>query len=147
MILSSLNEFGTYVNLHPLFSRIESALITMDFTHPGERIYIEGDNLYATPSFSKAKAKEEALLEAHDRYIDVQVCLQGEEIMGWRNRSECLLPKEPYNEKDDITFFSDPPATFLKVPAYHFVIFYPADCHAPLIGTGLIKKVVFKVKL
>ena len=73
MIVAPLNEFGTYINLHPLFETVEQALITLDFSNPGERVYIDGENLFAIPSFNKAKTKEDALLEAHDRYLDIQI--------------------------------------------------------------------------
>ncbi|MGE0079476.1 MAG: YhcH/YjgK/YiaL family protein [Bacteroidales bacterium] len=145
MIVAPLNEFGTYVNLHPLFERVEQALITLDFSKPGEKIYIDGEKLIAIPSFNKTKTKEEAALEAHNRYIDIQICLQGEETMGWKNREECDSPKGEFNEEKDIIFYNDSPLNYIKVPANYFAIFFPNDAHAPLIGEGMIKKVVFKV--
>lgn len=147
MIIAPLNEFGTYINLHPLFEKVEQSLITLDFSKPGERIYIDGEKLFAIPSFNKAKQKEEAFLEAHDRYIDIQICLQGEETMGWRNREECETPKAPFDTEKDIIFYNDTPTNYFKVPEYYFAIFFPNDAHAPLIGNGLIKKVVFKVQI
>ncbi|MCB8964469.1 MAG: YhcH/YjgK/YiaL family protein [Bacteroidales bacterium] len=145
MIVAPLNEFGTYINLHPLFEKVEQALITLDFSKPGERIYIDGEKLFAIPSFNKAKTKEEALLEAHDSYIDIQVCLSGEETMGWRNREDCRAPRAPFDKEKDIIFYNDTPTNYITLPANHFAVFFPGDAHAPLIGTGLIKKVVFKV--
>jgi len=147
MIVAPLSEFGTYLKLHPLFGRVEQALITMDFSKPGERIYIEGENLIAIPSFNKARSAGDAPLESHDKYIDIQICLQGEETMGWRDRQTCNTIKEPYNSDNDITFYSDQPTFFVTLKPNHFAIFYPSDCHAPLIGEGFIKKVVFKVKI
>lgn len=145
MIVAPLNEFGTYINLHPLFERVEQALITLDFSKPGERIYIDGEKLIAIPSFNKARTKDEAPLEAHDKYIDIQICLQGEETIGWRNREECLLPRDPFNKEKDIIFYDDSPTNYFRVAANHFAIFFPNDAHAPLIGEEVIKKVVFKV--
>jgi len=145
MIVAPLNEFGTYINLHPLFEKVEQALITLDFSKPGERVYIDGENLFAIPSFNKAKTKEDALLEAHDRYIDIQICLQGEETMGWRSREDCHSPQAPFDKEKDYVFFNDKPINYIKVPTNYFAIFFPNDAHAPLIGDGVIKKVVFKV--
>jgi YhcH/YjgK/YiaL family protein len=147
MILAPLSEFGTYLKLHPLFDRVEQALITLDFSKPGEKIYIDGENLIAIPSFNKARNASEAPLESHDRYIDIQICLQGDETMGWRDRQTCNAIKEPYNSDNDITFYSDQPTCFVTLKPNQFAIFYPSDCHAPLIGEGFIKKVVFKVKI
>lgn len=147
MILAPLNEFGTYLRMHPLFEKVEQALITLDFSKPGEKIYIDGDNLIAIPSFNKSRSESEAFLESHDRYIDIQICLQGEETIGWRDRYSCRAIKQPYNYQNDITFYNDAPTTYINLKANEFAIFYPNDCHAPLIGHGLIKKVVFKVKI
>jgi len=147
MILAPLAELGTYLNLHPLFERVEKALITLDFTKPGEKIYIDGENLFAIPSFNKARDAGEAPLESHDKYIDIQICLQGEETIGWRDRQTCNAIKEPYSNDNDITFYSDYPTCFITLKPNQFAIFFPSDCHAPLIGEGFIKKVVFKVKL
>ncbi|MDI3527628.1 MAG: hypothetical protein PWR03_1811 [Tenuifilum sp.] len=147
MIIASLNQFGTYLKLHPLFERVEQALITLDFSKPGEKIYIDNDNLIAIPSFNKARSANEAILESHDRYIDIQVCLQGEETFGWADRFACNSIAKPYNNENDITFYNDKPTTYFTLKPNQYVIFFPNDCHAPLIGSGLIKKVVFKVKV
>ncbi len=147
MILAPLSEFGTYLNLHPLLSRVEQALITLDFSKPGEKIYVDGEKLIAIPSFDKGKSRENALLEAHNRYIDVQVCLQGNETMGWRSRTDCHQPQSEFDGAKDIIFYNDQPMSYVSVPPYHFVIFFPNDCHAPLIGEGFIRKVVFKLEI
>ena len=145
MVVAPLTEFGIYVKLHPLFEKVEQALITLDFGKPGEKIYVDGESVFAIPSFNRAKAREEALLEAHDKYIDIQVCLQGTETIGWRNRSSCHSPRAPFDREKDIIFFADSPENYIKVPELHFAIFFPNDSHAPLIGDGFIRKVVFKV--
>ncbi len=147
MVLASLTDLGNYINLHPLFERVEQALITLDLSNPGEKIYIDGENLIAIPSFNKARSAEEVQLESHDKYIDIQICLQGEETIGWRDRQTCNTIKEPYNSDNDITFYSDQPSCYVTLKANQFAIFFPSDCHAPLIGTGVIKKVVFKIKI
>lgn len=147
MIVASLSEFGTYLSLHPFFERVEQALITLDFIKPGEKIFIDGENLIAIPSFNKARSAQDAPLESHDRYIDIQICLQGQETIGWRDRQTCNTIKEPYNIDNDITFYTDHPTCFINLKPNQFAIFFPSDCHAPLIGEGFIKKVVFKVKI
>ncbi|QKG80292.1 YhcH/YjgK/YiaL family protein [Tenuifilum thalassicum] len=147
MIVAPLTDFGTYLKLHPLFERVEQALITLDFSNPGEKIYIENDKLIAIPSFNKGRNTGEALLESHDRYIDIQICLQGEETFGWADRQTCSSIVKPYNQEKDITFYNDEPSTYFTLKPNQFAIFFPNDCHAPLIGSGLIKKVVFKVKV
>jgi biofilm protein TabA len=147
MITASLKDFHRYINLHPLFEKVEKALKTYSFDKPGERIYLEGDKLFAIPALDNAKSKDNASLEAHNRYIDIQVCLEGNETMGWRDRADCKSPKAPFDNEKDIIFYIDKPLSYFCVPAGSFAIFFPEDCHAPLIGEGMIKKVIFKVEV
>lgn len=147
MITAHLTDFHRYINLHPQFQKVEGFLKTYIFDKPRERIYIDGEKMFAIPALDNAKAIENAPLEAHNRYIDIQVCLEGHETMGWRSRSDCRNPRSEFNTEKDIIFFDDKPLSYFVVPAGSFAIFFPEDCHAPLIGEGMIKKVIFKVKI
>ena len=147
MITASLTSFHRYISLHPLFEKVEKALKEYSFDKPGERIYIDGDKLFAIPALDNAKAKENAPLEAHNRYIDIQICLEGNETMGWLNRADCKSPKELFNTEKDIIFYHDKPLNYFNVPTGSFAIFFPEDAHAPLIGEGIIRKVIFKVEV
>ncbi len=147
MVTASLNDFHLYLGLHPLFEKVERALKAYTFDKPGERIYIDGEKLFAIPALDSARSKENALLEAHNRYIDIQVCLERNETMGWSNRADCKSPKGSFDTEKDIIFYNDNPLSYFNVPAGHFAIFFPNDCHAPLIGEGMIRKVVFKIEV
>lgn len=147
MVTASLQEFKKYQVLHPKFSKVEEFLKTFSFQTPGEKISIEGDKLFVIQSIDKAKQKEDAFLEAHNKYIDIQICLEGNETMGWRNRKDCSNPKGSFNIEKDIIFYNDEPLNYFKVPAGSFAIFFPEDAHAPLIGEGMIKKIIFKVEV
>ncbi|RPH33454.1 MAG: DUF386 domain-containing protein [Bacteroidales bacterium] len=147
MVTAKLTDLHRYTSLHPLFQKVEEFLRTYKFGDPGERIYIDGDMLFAIPALDKAKLKENAPLEAHNRYIDIQVCLEGNETMGWRSRTDCHSPKSSFDTEKDIVLYNDKSLFYFDVPAGSFAIFFPEDCHAPMIGEGVIKKVIFKVEV
>jgi len=147
MVTASLKDFHRYTSLHPLFSKVEEFLKTFSFGKAGERIHLEGEKLILIQSVDNARPKEDALLEAHNRYIDIQICLEGNETMGWRDRSDCKKPKFQFDNEKDIIFYNDQPINYIYVPAGSFAIFFPEDCHAPLIGEGQIKKIIFKVEI
>ena len=86
-----------------------------------------------------------ARLEAHRRYIDIQLVLDGDEQMGWKPLADCYNPMSEHSMEKDIGFFHDAPASWVSVPPDHFCIFFPEDAHAPLVGTGQIRKVIFKI--
>lgn len=146
MILSAFSQSSRYAALHPLFQRAFNSIRDTDFfaLAPG-RYPIVGDDLIAIVEQVLAKTKEVARLEAHRRYIDIQLVLEGDETMGWKPLADCLNPVSEHSEERDIRFFLDAPASYVPVPPDHFCIFFPEDAHAPLIGSGNIRKVIFKV--
>lgn len=147
MITATLKDFHRYTSLHPQFIKVEEFIKTYTFGKPGERVYLNDDKLFVIPAFDIAKSRENAFLEAHNRYIDIQICLEGHEIMGWRDRGDCKSPKTSFDAEKDIIFFNDKPLFYFDVPAGSFAIFFPEDCHAPLIGEGEIRKIIFKVEV
>ena len=144
MILDNITGAGRYARLHPLFPRAFDYIRDTDlFALAPGRYHIVGDDLIAIVEHVPGKTKEMARLEAHRRYIDIQLVLQGDEQMGWKPLADCHNPVSEY--KTDIQFFHDAPATWIAVPPGAFCIFFPEDAHAPLVGTGNIRKVIFKI--
>ena len=47
----------------------------------------------------------------------------------------------------NMLFFNDAPDMFFGLTDGQFVIFFPEDVHAPMIGEDEIKKLVIKVKI
>ncbi len=150
MILANLNDSNRIENLHPLFKELFDYVKSHDILHaPLGRIEIKGDELSINNSEPECKSKEEQVLELHHQYIDVQILLEGKETMGWKATEELDPSNEvsPYNEKDDYALSKDTPTTYFEIHPGQFVIFYPEDAHAPIIGQGKIRKMVAKVRL
>lgn len=71
------------------------------------------------------KREEEASLEVHDKYIDVQVLIAGEvETMGWRERRECRVPRGLSMRKKTFVFCR-PAAAFVGIRPGQFVVSVP----------------------
>ena len=107
---------------------------------------IDGDNLWVNVVETNLRPATEARLEAHDRYIDLQIPLSGDERFGIKPRKECGEAKD-INAGDDIMFFDDPVTETVLVKAGGTITFGPDTAHAPLIGHGVIKKAIFKIKV
>ncbi|HEY5993893.1 MAG TPA: YhcH/YjgK/YiaL family protein [Gallionellaceae bacterium] len=146
MIFSALSQSARYAALHPLFQRAFDYIRDTDLYHmaPG-RYPILGDDLIVIVEQVAAKTREQARLEAHRKYIDIQLVLEGDEAMGWKPLADCHNPVGEHSMEKDIRFFHDAPSSWVAVPPDHFCIFFPEDAHAPLLGSGQIKKVIFKV--
>lgn len=146
MILSALSQSSRYAALHPLFQRAFDYIRDTDlFALVPGRYPIVGEELFAIVELVPGKTKEMARLEAHRRYIDIQLVLEGDEQMGWKPLEDCFNPVSEHSEEKDIRFFHDAPASWIAVPPDHFCIFFPEDAHAPLVSNGMVRKVIFKV--
>ena len=109
--------------------------------------FIDGDNLFVNIVDSNMKTPQEARLEVHDKYIDIQVPLSKEETFGVKPRSECKLPDGEMNTEKDILFYKDPVEETVTMAPGEMVTFGPETAHAPLIGEGVIHKAIFKVRV
>jgi biofilm protein TabA len=146
MIFSALSQSERYATLHPLFPRAFDYIRDTDlFALAPGRYPIVGEDMFVIVEHVQGKPKEHARLEAHRRYIDIQLVLDGDEVMGWKPLADCLNPVSEHSMEKDIRFFDDAPASWVAVPPDHFCIFFPEDAHAPLVGNGKIRKVIFKV--
>lgn len=113
---------------------------------PGKHV-IDGDNLWVNIVDCNLKTPDEARLEVHDKYIDIQIPLSGEESFGVKPRSECTQPVGEMDPEKDILFYSDPVEETVTIQAGQVITFEPDTAHAPLIGEGMIRKAIFKVKV
>jgi biofilm protein TabA len=137
MIFLALSQSSRYAMLHPLFRQAFDYIRDIDLhaLTPG-RHDIAGDDLFVIVEQAPGKTREMAKLEAHRKYIDIQLALEGNEQMGWKPLADCHKPVSDYSAEKDIQFFHDAPASWIAVPPGHFCIFFPEDAHAPLVSAG-----------
>ncbi|MDR0954430.1 MAG: YhcH/YjgK/YiaL family protein [Rikenellaceae bacterium] len=148
MILDTLSQAPRYAALHPLFAQAIDFLMRGDLASLAPGKYpIDGDNLWATISEESLRRREDSLVEAHDRYIDIHLCLRGEETIGWRARSTCREVAEDRLAEQDIIFYQEPATQFITLHPGEFAVFFPDDGHQPLLGEGTVRKCILKIKV
>ena len=148
MVLDALSQLNRYLELHPAFPKAADAIASRVLATLGpDRYELDGPRLYLSIDETEGRGRGGARLESHRRYIDIQVTIEGQEEIGWRTESECHLPIAAFDEERDIQLYKDSPATWLAVPPGYFAIFFSHDAHAPLAGTGRLKKAIFKIEL
>lgn len=146
MILDVLENAHRYCNLNKGFTKAFEFLLRSDLKElPLGKYEIDGDRIYAMVSKEPGRKKEAALLETHEKYIDIQLILAGTDTMGWKPKSLCKQPTQNYDQKSDIQFFADKPDAWLATESGAFAIFFPEDAHMPLISSEQIHKVVVKI--
>jgi len=149
MIVDTLNNASKYFSAHPLFAKAFDYISKTDLANAADGKADIADGLKSIFSNSQGKTKEASLakFECHNKNIDIQVCINGEETIGWKPREKCVIPNGEYNEEKDVQFYNDSPDTFFQLTNGQFAIFFPEDVHAPMIGEGQIKKLVIKVRI
>lgn len=150
MIIDSIQNASKYHCVHPLFATAFEFILKNDLiTREAGTYELQKGLLKAIVAEAPGKTLESALstFECHNQFIDIQYVISGVEKMGWKPRGDCILPKGDYDEANDVLFFNDSPDTYLNLAAGQFVIFFPGDVHAPMIGEGSIKKLIMKIKV
>lgn len=96
----------------------------------------------------RTKPRPEGFFESHQKYIDVQVVVEGEESMEVEDISRLRIT-EAYNEERDLIKYADTAAaSVLKLHAGDVAVFFPTDGHMPTLqvnGAVLVRKTVIKV--
>lgn len=146
MILDILKNSNRYATLHKGFSKAFEFLLCPDLKElPVGKFEIDGERVYAMVSKEPGRRREDALLETHEKYIDIQLVLEGTDTMGWKPGALCKKPTGAYDAEEDIQYFSDEPDTWIATQSGSFVVFFPEDAHMPLISSGELYKVVVKI--
>ena len=117
----------------------------MDFkamSATSSNIKLDGKNLFLFGSEYKGKTKEDAKMEAHRQYVDIQMPLMGQEQLGWQTIDNCHDVITTYDVEKDIVFFATSLSMYITLHPGEFVIFFTEDVHAPEIGIEELKKVV-----
>jgi len=146
MIIDTLDNFGKYVALNPLFAEVEKFMQENNLEALEDGKYpIKDKDLFVNITTAKGKEPEEAVLETHRKMIDIQIPLDGDETYGYTPLSD--LPDAEYNAEKDITKYEEMAQSFIDCKPGMFAIFFPQDGHAPCISLAPeIKKAIFKVK-
>lgn len=146
MVVDKLENLEKYVSLNPLFAQAVEFLKSIDLdAHEIGKITLKEGELMVNFSQTRPKTKEEAKLETHNQFIDIQIPLSGVEVMGYTPRTD--LPEEEYNAEKDITFYKGLAKDYLTITPGMFAIFFPQDGHAPGVTSDGVKKVIVKVRV
>lgn len=146
MVVDTLDNLSKYESLNPLFKDVVDFIRNHDLDKLEEgKHLIKGGDLFVNITTAKGKTPAEAVLETHNKMIDIQIPLSTSETYGYTPL--CNLPEAEYNEAKDITKIPNLAAeNYVTCLPGMFAIFFPQDGHAPCISDEVeIKKAIFKV--
>jgi biofilm protein TabA len=104
---------------------------------------------FALEQTYETRLRADGFFESHRKYIDVQVIVEGEELMEVIDASRITM-RQPYNAERDLIVYEDSSeASQLRVYAGQATIFFPTDVHMPTLriraAPVLVRKTVVKV--
>ena len=149
MIVDTLQNASKYFSVHPLFARAFDYIQRTDLANAADGKLDIDEGLKAIYSNKPGTTAEVSLakFECHNKNIDIQLCINGKETIGWKPREKCVTENGGYNPEKDVQFYNEQPDMYFQLTNGQFAIFFPEDVHAPMIGEGEIKKLVIKVKI
>ena len=147
MILDTLDRLEKYGYISPLMDKVLDFFKKTDLSTltPG-RIDLQDDDLFVNVNRQEAQTRDEALIEAHREYIDIQVPISSDEEMGFISAPFMPAPSKAYNADRDVAFYPGLCDTYLNVRKGMFVVFFPGEGHAPAITKDGILKLIVKIR-
>lgn len=146
MILDKIENAGLYTAINARISKGFEYIKTTDLISITSGKFEIGDGLTAIISEYETKNVEDCNLEAHEKFIDIQYIISGEELIGYVPLNK-QVPTIAYNSDRDVVFYKEEVA-LTKLEAGMFAVYFPTDLHQPCIKSGAsstVKKLVIKV--
>ena len=149
MIIDTINNSSRYDTVHPLFARAFEFIKQTDLANApdGKSDIAEGLKAIFSNKTGVTAEASVAKFECHNKHIDIQLCIKGNETIGWKPREKCVTENGGYNPEKDVQLYTEQPDMYFQLTNGQFAIFFPEDVHAPMIGDAEIKKLVIKVKI
>jgi biofilm protein TabA len=152
MIYDSLDSLGSYKGLSRNLDDAIEYIASHDLGGlPEGRSPIDGERLFCSVMSYETKEPTLARYEAHRRYLDIQILLEGREDCFYLPL-EGLPALEAFDPERDVGFHSEAGRAGLALPLERglFALFLPQDAHKPGCARGgsrRVRKVVVKVEL
>ena len=148
MIYAKNADALAYRGIHP---NLDLALehITPEFLaslRDNQRVELNGDLVYCTRFTYETIPQEESFFEAHRRYLDIHIMVEGEERVDM-NRPEDLKLTDAQEGNDFYAYQGESWHSTVLKPG-EFLVVFPGDAHRIKVqvdGPKTVSKAVFKV--
>lgn len=147
MIYDELEHAQLYEGVDPAIGAALQFLQQCDLAalQEGRAELPQGRGFYSVSSY-ETKDREDARFETHERYVDIQLLIEGKEIISCAPRDSVQLIT-PYDPEGDITFYAGSGCD-ISLKAGQFIIIYPHEAHQPCVAAGrrsTVRKIVCKI--
>lgn len=149
MIVGNIHYKASYAQLDEKLRKCLEYAHTHNLSEYEEGSYpIDGENLFVNIGCYDTTAAENRIWEAHRKYIDLHLMLDGQERMDVNFLDNMEL--KAYSEKDDFLPAAGERKSSVVLEIGDYLVCYPEDVHMVGIQTAAperVKKAVFKIKV
>ncbi|MBR0577468.1 YhcH/YjgK/YiaL family protein [Proteiniclasticum sp. BAD-10] len=145
MIIDKLQNIEKYEMLLPeLALALEAMKPQLEQMEVGNYTFGNG---YFMVQKGEAKPLDVGIFEAHRKFIDIQIVIQGSELLSW-NELEDLTLVTPYHDAHDVAFYEGKEEHQMLITPGMFYAVFPTDGHKSvrtLEGIEHFAKIVVKL--
>ena len=148
MIIAKKEHASAYKGIHPRLDKALELINDEKFIASvtgKEKVYIEGDFLYAFRNEYDTVAYEETFFEAHKKYLDLQMVISGQERCGIADPAGL---GEAFEQRGDFWGYHGEAEQSVILRPDNFMVVFPGDAHRLKICVDQpdsVTKIVFKV--
>lgn len=147
MIYCKVSDLRNYISYSKNMEKAINFLFSNDLKKlPMGKTVIDGEKIYINKSEVDTKSAEEQKYEVHRKYIDIQLDINGDELIYFKNNdSECV---QDYREDEDYALYKFcKPEASLTLNEKFCVVIFSNEKHMPCIKnkSKTVKKCVIKV--
>ncbi len=149
MIYDSFENLNDYFTGSETWKKVCDFIKTITPDMECRKYVIDGEKMFASVSGYKTKMMDEGRIEAHHKYIDIQILASGQEDVYVFDIAG-LVTDVPYDKDRDLEFYKKPIAAgeCLMLTPGKFLLLNPEDGHMPCIAHGGqtdVVKIVIKI--
>lgn len=149
MIYDSVAHCKRYLGISERLDMALCYLTENDLSALDDGAYpIDGADVTLRISSYLTKTANEAKIEAHRDFLDIQLVLDGEEAIRYGLLEEMERETQAYPGRD--LYFYEGPTQEAFLSTGKFLILFPSDVHAPALcagGPSHVRKALIKVRL
>lgn len=152
MILDSVSNAECYRSIHPwLLTLIQKAAAFTPENYPEGKIELSGSDAFLLLNAYDTHPVADALMEAHQKYADVMIMVEGEEKILVKNTDSLTTITRAYTDEAEALLAEvDADVSEIRLTAGNFVVLFPQDAHAPaccIEAPESVKKIIGKIRL
>ena len=149
MIYTKIERLEQYLGISKYLDEAIGYLVSHPLGElPAGHYDINGDKVYLNVFCYETYSEEEGFFEAHEHYADIQMTVEGEEVVGVSDMSEVSV--KSIDKEKDLIEVEGPLEHRMRLSPGKALIVFPEDAHMVKLAAGSpsqVKKAVVKVFL